>query len=373
MTILKLCKIMDILVILSLVLFYKLDNIVLGKELIDMCLFIDKGDNLMMRKIFKTIFLIALASAIFLFGLTTYSSIKNDRSLRSSAVELLLKATSKKMTKKKAVEYYTERKQKGEKKYTYNDSLHLDVPISKSEFEGMPVYTLNGEKNNGKILYYIHGGGYTEELLDWHWKMLNSIAKTTNSKIVIPVYPLAPFHTYEESYQLLTDLYKTLLVSPENKDIVMMGDSAGGGLALGLAQEFHKMNVTQPNELILLSPWVDISMTNPDIQKFEKFEPLLDTQQLIVAGELWAGKTSTKNSLVSPLYGEMKGLKNVTVFVGTREEFYPDILLLIEKMKQADIKPALHVGQGQNHVYPVFPVPEGYDAIDKISKIINEL
>lgn len=326
----------------------------------------------MTKTFLKSTFFTALAVTIFLLGFITYSSIKNDRSLRSSAVELFLKITSKKMNRKEAIQHYAKRTEMGEKKYTYDDLLNLDVPISKDEFQGISVYTLNKEKNNGKVLYYIHGGGYTEEILDWHWKMLNNIAKTTNCKIIIPIYPLAPFHTYDEAYKILTDLYKTVLVSTENKKIIMMGDSAGGGLALGLSQKFNKMNITQPNELILLSPWVDISMTNPNIKKFEQFEPLLDKQQLIVAGKLWAGKTSTKNSLVSPLYGDMKGLKHVTIFVGTREEFYPDILLLIKKMKEANVTSVLHIGQGQNHVYPVFPVPEGYEAIEKISKIIIE-
>ena len=150
-----------------------------------------------------------------------------------------------------------------------------------------------------------------------------------------------------------------------------MGDSAGGGLALGLVQDFVQNSVKLPKGLILLSPWVDLTMSNPDIKQYIKKDPLLHVDTLLADAKAWAGDRDLSDWKVSPLYGEMKGLPEVLLFSGTRELLYPDIVLLAEKLRKANIKTDFEIGENLNHVFPAFPIPEADVAINKIVEFVK--
>ena len=140
-----------------------------------------------------------------------------------------------------------------------------------------------------------------------------------------------------------------------------MGDSAGGGLALGLVQDFVQNNIKLPEGLILLSPWVDLTMTNPDIKKYIKKDPLLHVDTLLADAKAWAGDADLSDWKVSPLYGEMKNLPEVLLFSGTREL----------KLREANVKTEFEIGKNLNHVYPAFPIPESTKAISKIVEFVK--
>ncbi len=304
---------------------------------------------------------------------TVISSANNERSIRSTLVEKFMEMSIKKQDKNETKKFLDAELKSGEKTFKLGNKIKLDVSITKENFKDMPVYTLNGDKHNGKVLLYIHGGGYISQINDNYFVILSEIAKKTDAKIIVPVYPLAPFHTYDQSYRLITDLYKEINADTSTKKVFLAGDSAGGGLAMGLAEDFQNEGLLQPDELILLSPWVDITMSNPEIKSYESIDPMLSKEQLIVSGEFWAGSTDPKDYRLSPLYGEVSSLKNVTLFVGTRELFYPDVMKAYEKMKKAGVDVTLHVGKGQNHVYPFYPfTPEGKNARQEIVSIIKK-
>ena len=201
--------------------------------------------------------------------------------------------------------------------------------------------------------------------------MADKIAQETDAEVIIPDYGLAPFYTYKDSYELLTKLYTDYVAENPDKDIYIMGDSAGGGLALGLVQDFVQNNITLPKGLILLSPWVDLTMSNPDIKKYIKKDPLLHVDTLLADAKSWAGDADLSDWKVSPLYGEMKNLPEVLLFSGTRELLYPDIALLAEKLREANVKTEFVIAKNLNHVYPAFPIPEATKAISKIVEFVR--
>ncbi len=186
----------------------------------------------------------------------------------------------------------------------------------------------------------------------------------------MPVYPLAPFNTVTDSYDTMMRLYEKVRTENEGCKIILMGDSAGGGYSLALAEGMTEYGLEQPDELILLSPWVDVSMNNPGIADYISDDPMLTVTMGRMSGEAWAGELSPEDWHVSPINGEMSELHNVTIFVGTRELFYPDDTLLYEKLRN-NPRVRLYIGSGQNHVYPVYPTLEGRIATEKIMKIIQ--
>ena len=96
-----------------------------------------------------------------------------------------------------------------------------------------------------------------------HWSLIEKLISKTNATIVVPDYPLAPEASCKETYDFIEDLYTRLITDYPAKRIVFMGDSAGGGLAFGFTQQLRDENKKQPDQIIIFSPWLDVTMSNP--------------------------------------------------------------------------------------------------------------
>lgn len=238
--------------------------------------------------------------------------------------------------------------------------------------DDMIYYVINQDKatNPHKIMYF-HGGAYLDQPLLFHWRFIDRIAKRTNAEIWVPIYPKIPLFTAQEAYERLIKLYQLLLSTYPDNDIIFVGDSSGGGLVLGLAQKLKVLNLKQPRDLIMISPWLDISMTNPLIQEIEPYDQMLNSNGLKVCGDYWRGEYDAKDPYVSPLYGEITGLGKITIFIGTYDILYADALGLLEKAKKENIEINFYAYEHMPHDFPLFPVPEVQEALDIIVNIIN--
>src|SRR5690606_14370180 len=106
-----------------------------------------------------------------------------------------------------------------------------------------------------------------------HWEFLSMLVHQTHCTITAPAYPLAPQFTCVDAYNMLTPLYKEITSNAGAVNTILMGDSAGGGLALALAQKIKADNIPTPGKIILLSPWLDITLNNPEIKKIDSTDP----------------------------------------------------------------------------------------------------
>lgn len=200
------------------------------------------------------------------------------------------------------------------------------------------VYTISPKSNkSSKVVLFLHGGGYINNIFGPHWDFAAILVRETGCTVVIPDYPLAPAATYVDAFAMLDEVYMILLSDAEPQDIIFMGDSAGGGLALAFAQNNLKNEIPQPSQIILISPWLDVSMVNPEIQKLKKSDPVLNAETLVMAGKVWAGDAATDNFLVSPIYGEFKGLAEISVFIGGDDILYADCKKLKTLMARKSI------------------------------------
>ena len=181
-----------------------------------------------------------------------------------------------------------------EKKYQL-PKLKYKCKTSKITINEKDVYTFTLQDSYDKNIIYLHGGAYVAEPNIYHVKLIDKIAYNTNSKVYMPIYPLSPNHTVEETYLLLEKLYNTLL--NENKEIIIVGDSAGGGLALAFTEYLISKEKNKPSKLVLMSPWLDITMCNEKIINYAKQDPILDVYGLKKIGELWAKNLEKKEIL----------------------------------------------------------------------------
>lgn len=239
------------------------------------------------------------------------------------------------------------------------------------ESKNMKVYSYNGTlgKNKGRILLYLHGGSFIEEANIFQIKFAMRIAKKTNSTLIFPVYPLAPNSNYKNMYKLIDELYSKIRMNCN--DINFLGDSAGGGFILSYAMYLKEKGIKQPNNIVMLSPWVDISMTNPELLVYEKIDNMCGVKGNSYAGKLWADDLDTKNYLVSPMYGDFNDLGFITIITGERDILKPDCLLLDEKLDELKIEHNYIEYKGQGHDFGAYPTKEGEMVIDDIVAIIN--
>ena len=238
----------------------------------------------------------------------------------------------------------------------------------KTRFEDSPngrVFFANEESASGITVFYIHGGAYFMDFTRPHWRLLETLVRRADAEVIAPAYRLVPFATYREAFDLIVPLYREFCAAHPDRKIVLMGDSAGGGLSLALTELFKAEGIRMPDRLILLSPWVDASMENEQIKDYESVDPFLTVKPLAISAEQWKGDLDVHDWRISPIYGDLKGIRNVTVFVGTDGIFYPDITKFFGMLDE-DPSNELIVGEEMNHVYPLYPIPEAKPAVDKI-------
>ena len=150
--------------------------------------------------------------------------------------------------------------------------------IDRKEYSNRKVFIItpkNVPKSEITILYF-HGGSYMAEINDEHWAFLERVINDTGATVILPDYPLSPKYNYKDVFNMVEPLYKEIInkVSPEN--LIVMGDSAGGGLSLALVEKISLDGASYiPSKTILISPWLDVRLNNPkidDIQKKDKRE-----------------------------------------------------------------------------------------------------
>lgn len=328
----------------------------------------------MKRKIFVRILLIVvLVIVILLLLLLGVSRLYYGRSIMATVAELWLRIGGNKaiFTDPERCQSYIEAKAETNlEPYVIPESVSFDVTVEERQEQGMQVFFLNEQSQSDTLIFYIHGGAYINNPSSQQWKLCNRISKDLDVTVILPVYPKIPVYTCDDAYAAMLALYQDYASDAET--IIFMGDSAGGGLALGLAQELRDLGERQPDQLILFSPWIDASMDNQDMEQYEDSDPMLGIYGLREMGAMWADTRSVYDPRVSPIYGSMDGLGKITLFVGTREIFYPEIMRLSTMLDEQGISHNLFIGQGLNHVYTVYPIPEAEDAAQTIEALIAE-
>ena len=239
----------------------------------------------------------------------------------------------------------------------------------KTRFEENPngggIFYANENTSSRFTVFYLHGGAYLHDFHPFHWRFLDTLIGETDAMVVAPAYRLVPFGTWKDAFDLIIPVYKSYVEQHPEKKIILMGDSAGGGLSLALAEQFKLDGIRMPDELILLSPWVDVTMENPATKVYVDEDPWLAVFALSACAQSWAADNDPHDYQISPINGDLQGIGNVTVFTGTREALLPDTLKLYERLGRDETN-ELIVGRDMLHVYPLMPTPEAKQARDVI-------
>ena len=217
------------------------------------------------------------------------------------------------------------------------------------------------------VLLYLHGGAFVSGIAPQPWMLVDHLARTTGRAVHVPHYGLAPAHDAEQAMAFLRAVMTELLpLGP----VHLLGDSAGGNLALLLAQEHSAPDIaTHPVAgLTVIAPWLDLAISNPAIDLVEPHDPWLSRPALRPIAESWAGVHALTDPAVSPLFGPVDRLPPTAVLVGTRDICLPDCRLLAERAAAV----VLHEEPGSPHVHPLLPTPEGRRARGVVTAHVRE-
>lgn len=204
----------------------------------------------------------------------------------------------------------------------------------------------------GRELIYFPGGAFVNPLATAHWWIIRRLMTHTRAAVTIADYPLTPEHTYEQARVFVDAVYAHVADDPRTTELFVAGDSAGGNVALSLALRVRDERRRPIDGLILLAPWVDPTMRNPDAARLQRRDPSLRCTGLRAAGVAWAGSRSTDDPQISPLFDTLAELPPTLLFQGGRDIFLADTQLFAAKARRAGSSVRLVVAPGGFHVYP---------------------
>jgi acetyl esterase/lipase len=236
----------------------------------------------------------------------------------------------------------------------------VEIEVDVRHDTGWPVYrVLPRSRTPTRAAVYVHGGAWVNQIHPLHWRLVAGLAARSGTAVTVPIYPLAPVGTASTVVPSVAELVAALVDRYGAGQVAALGDSAGGQIALSAALLLRDRGVPPLHRTVLISPALDLTLANPEIDVVEPQDPWLARPGTRAAIELWRGDLPIKDPLVSPLSGELAGLGPLTVFSGTRDITSPDTRLLVSRARAAGVPVDHHEEAGLVHVHPLLPVPEG--------------
>jgi acetyl esterase/lipase len=230
------------------------------------------------------------------------------------------------------------------------DGVRECCEVREERVLGHTMYTLTPRRHaSGWHIVYTHGAGFVHPLRTMHWDIIEALVRHTGASIRVPIYPLAPEHPYTEAFRLLEQVYRGLLNHAPASRIVLCGDSSGGHLALGQALHYRDEGLPPPALIVLFSPVLDATMSNPEMAAIADRDPVLRISTARRYFRWWAGSADLHTPLLSPISADLRGLPPLEVFVGTEEILLPDVRLLRDRVAAAGGRIRLHETPGAIH------------------------
>lgn len=224
-----------------------------------------------------------------------------------------------------------------------------------------------------RVLLYFHGGGYVMGSINTHRAMVARMARAARTRALAIDYRLAPEHPFPAAVEDATAAYRWLLAQGSKPSkIAFAGDSAGGGLTLATLLALRDAQTPLPACAVPISPWTDAEGTGVSIQTKAAQDPMVREADLRRYGKLYGGNTDLKHPLISPLYGDYRGIPPLLIQVGEAEIILDDSTRVAERAKQAGVQVDLEVWEEMVHVWHIFAklLPEAQQAIEKLGSYV---
>jgi acetyl esterase/lipase len=227
----------------------------------------------------------------------------------------------------------------------------------------------------GRAILYLHGGAYVIGGPSSHGKLAAQIGHAAQAEVFFPEYRLAPEHPFPAALEDALAAYRWLLQQNQPPQrIVIAGDSAGGGLALAVAMAIRDAKLPQPAALVLISPWVDLTLSGESHHSKRDRDPMLRASWLAACAMHYAGPKALDDPELSPVFGDLYGLPPLLIQVGTEEILLSDSERLAKRAQKAGSPARLSRYDGLWHDFQVHAgaLPESDRALSEIGAFIQK-
>lgn len=253
--------------------------------------------------------------------------------------------------------------------------LPKHIRIQEELIEGMSCeWLLPKGADSKKVILYLHGGGYVSGSCKVHRGFVSKLAYQTGVSSLMFDYRLAPQHPFPAALEDSLAIYRWLLARgflPQ--DILMAGDSAGGGLCLATLLALKEQPIALPVAAVAISPWTDLTCSS-DSYKTKNKRSAAPFNSWTVFSKYYVGDHSPACPLISPLFGDLQGLPSLLINAGVDDELFEDGEKFYLKAKQAGVDIRFRAGKDMLHCYPVFaPIfEEAREALEEIVDFIRK-
>ena len=219
---------------------------------------------------------------------------------------------------------------------------------------------------SGKAILYLHGGSYTAGCLSYARGFGGLLAQETGRKVLCVGYRLAPEFPYPTALDDALAAYRRMLKTYDAKDILLAGESAGGGLCFCLCLKIKELGLPLPEKIVAVSPWTDLTMAEGRYPAGAgSVDPVLSVEGLRYSAQMYAGER-VGDPTVSPLFGDLSNMPPSLILAGSEELLLNDSVELAEKLNAQGSACELHVEEGMWHAYVLYGIPEAKAALARI-------
>lgn len=223
----------------------------------------------------------------------------------------------------------------------------------------VPVEHLIPENKNGKAILHLHGGGYVIGLIDIYRDTAVQYSKMAGGAEVFSVeYRLAPEHKAPAAMEDAVYTYYYLLEQGyKSEDILLIGDSAGGNLALATTLYLKDRKRDLPKGVIAISPWTDIETTVPSREENKYNDILLGIEGCSLYNDVmdstYFSGTDLKNPYISPVYGDYTGFPSLLIQVGSYDLLRDDSIAVVKAAREAGVNVWYTMYEGTSHDFQI--------------------
>ena len=229
--------------------------------------------------------------------------------------------------------------------------------------------------NAEKIILYLHGGGYVSGRLEMYRLLCGSISEKSGARVLMPEYRLAPDYPFPAALEDALLIYAWLLqngFSAEN--IVIAGDSAGGGLSLAMTLALRDEGRPLPAGIVCLSPWTDLSFSGDSHETNADKMVILYPDNLRLWAESYIAHADPRTPHISPAFADFANFPPMLIQVGSEEVLLDDARMVADAAKSAGVDVTLSIYEGMWHVWQTIGIlPEAKNAFEEIGEFMREL
>lgn len=225
-----------------------------------------------------------------------------------------------------------------------------------------------------RVLLFLHGGAYLIGSCRSHGQMVSHIARAAGVNALVPEYRLAPEHKFPAAVEDCVAVYRELIASGiKSENIVIAGDSAGGGLTVATLLSLRDAGDPLPAAAVLLSPFLDVTSSGESARTRADQDPWFRVSDMELVVRNYCSADELENPLVSPVFANVDGFPPVLIQVGDDEILLSDSTRFADKLKAAGSKVELEIWPEMWHVFQLFvgKMPEARLAINKIGAYLR--